>query len=334
MTRDNRTDRRGPMSIVTTVAGRPSSDPGVQRVLFGLFGCAIEASAIFFAWITAAGVETSPFNFYSGPSPSSLLLLFAAIGMLVVGAAIVAVYGSIYGNVPDPAADPTAPRDVRPGWSLGRGAVFFGAFGLGLLLMGLSLPVANLGISHALVPPYISPTVLFVPEAVDGVAVGALALGISLFTLGRGRNRPEFRAWWRRAGRYVTVTAAVVGVVVTALLVVPVRQSFSTQFEIEGGNAGGITDELFPVGIVITGSWSTDPVGPVNFTIQGGTSPGNVYAVNASSGTFTFTTTGDPWALYVFFGNSELPETVTISGTFSAPPWQWAPGEPTALPAV
>ena len=322
------------MRIVTTVAGRPISGAGASRVQFGLLGGAIAASAVFFAWLTAAGVETSPLNFYSGPSLSSLLLLFLAVGALIEGAAIVAVFASIYGNASDPARGPTAGPAVRRGWSGGRGAVFFGVFGLGLLLMGLSLPVANLGISHALTPPYISPTVLFVPETVDGVAVGALALSIALFALGRKRDRPEFRAWWRRTGRYVTVTGTGVFVVVAVLVVVPVHQSFSTQFVIAGDNGGGITDELFPAGVVVTGSWSTVPHGSVNFTIQGGTSSGNVYAVNASSGTFAFTTTGDPWALYVFVGNSETPETVTISGSFSAPTWQWAPGEPTALPAI
>jgi hypothetical protein len=325
------------MPIVTTVAGRPISGAGASRVLFGLLGGAIAASAVFFAWIMAAGVETSPSNFYSGPSLSSLLLLLLAVAVLILGAAVVAVYGSIYGTASDPARGPTEGRAVRQGWSAGREAVFFGVFGIGLLLMGLSLPVANPGSSHALTPPYISPTVLFIPETVDGVAVGALALGIALFALGRKRDRPEFRAWWRRTGRYVTVTGAVVFVVVTALLVVPVHQTFSTQFVIEGGNGGGITDELLPTGVIVTGSWSTIPEGSVNFTIQGGTSSGNVYAVNASSGTFAFTTTGDPWALYLFSGNSENPETVTVSGSFTAPTWQWAPGEPgepTALPAI
>ena len=221
--------------------------------------------------------------------------------------------------------------------SVTRASVFLVVMGVGLLLMGLALPVANLGISHGLVPLYISPSVLFVPATLDAVGLGALALGIALLAAGRTRHRSEFRAWWQRTGRSVTVSGVVVFVVVTALLVVPVRQSFSAQLSIGGGNVGGITNELFPPGTVVTGSWSTSPKGPVNFTIQGGSYSGDVYTANGSSGTFSFATTGSPWALYDFFGTSSSPETVNIGGTFTAPTWQWPPGEPgepTVLPVI
>ena len=56
------------MSVVTTLAGRPISDPGVRRIQFSLVGYAIASFAIFLAWVGAAGVETSPLNFYSGPT--------------------------------------------------------------------------------------------------------------------------------------------------------------------------------------------------------------------------------------------------------------------------
>lgn len=86
------------MSVVTTLAGRPISDPGVRRIQFSLVGYAIASFAIFLAWVGAAGVETSPLNFYSGPTPASVVLLFVAVAILVAGATVVTFLGSIYGN--------------------------------------------------------------------------------------------------------------------------------------------------------------------------------------------------------------------------------------------
>ena len=314
------------MPVATNLARSPVSDPGEGRDLLFVVGYSIASFALAFAWLSGAGVETSPFDFYSGPSLSSLLLLFGAIGMLGVGAAIVAVFGSIYGNnkgaeTPTPSTGPGASAG-----RLGRSAVFLVIFGVGLLLMGLSLPVSNLGINHSGLPSYISPTVLFVPEIVDGLALGALALGISLLALGRRRHPSEFRGWWRRTGRYVTVAGVTVLIVMAALLVVPVHQSFSTQLGISGGSSGGITVEWFPAGIAIVGSWSANPTGVVNLTIQGGS--GTNFTFNASSGTFAFVTSGVPWGVYTFFGTAAFPETVTINGTFYAPTWAWPPGEP------
>jgi hypothetical protein len=311
-----------------TAIGRPLSRPRTPRLVYSLLGYSIAAVAIFLAWLWAAGVETSPANFDSGPTPSTLLLLAVSIGLLALGAAIVAAYGSHYGNAPDATPEATGAETIGSTGSLGRVAVFLVVWGAGLLLMGLVLPVANLGISHALLPLYISPTVLFVPETVDWVALGALALGISLFIVGRKRNRSEFRAWWHRTGRYVTIAGVSVFVVVAALLFVPVQQSFSTQLSIDGGEGGGVTSEQFPAaGILVTGTWSASPVGLINLTIQD-TSGTTIYTANASSGTFSFITSGIPWPLYTFWGHSVSPETVTIHGSFSAPTWSWPPGEP------
>jgi len=319
---------REPMPTGATPMGRPPSIPRAKRLVYSLLGSSIGAVAIFLAWFWAAGVETSPTNFDSGPTPSTLLLLGVSIGVLVLGAAIVAACGSSYGNAPDATPEATAAGTIGSTRSVGRVAVFLVVWGVGSLLMGLTLPVANLGISHALLPLYISPTVLFVPDTLDGAALGALALGISLFAVGRKHNRSEFRAWWHRTGRYVTIAGVSVFVVVAALLFVPVHQSFSTQLSISGGQDGGISFEEFPAaGIQVSGSWSANPAGLVNFAIQD-TSGATIYFVNASSGTFSFVTSGVPWPLYTFWGHSVSAETVTIHGTFSAPTWSWPPGEP------
>jgi hypothetical protein len=311
-----------------TAIERPLPNPRTQRLVYSLLGYSIAAVAIFLAWLWAAGVATSPANFDSGPTSSTLLLLAASIGVLTLGAAIVAVYGSHYGTAPDTTSEATAAGTNGATSSVGRVAVFLVVWGAGLLFMGLVLPVANLGISHALLPLYISPTVLFVPETVDGVALGALAIGISLFAIGRRQNRSEFRAWWHRTGRYVTIAGVSVFVVVAALLLVPVQQSFSTQLSTDGGGGGAVSAEQFPAaGIHVTGSWSATPAGLVNLTIQDASGT-TVYTANASSGTFSFVTRGVPWPLYTFWGDSLSPETVTIHGSFSAPTWSWPPGEP------
>jgi hypothetical protein len=319
---------RGSMSTATSPMGSPFSDPRAERLPFALLGYSIAAAAIFLAWLWAAGVETSPSNFDSGPTPSTLLLLGVSIGVLVLGAAIVAVYGSVYGNTPGAAPGATSAGTLGSTRNVGRVAVFLVVLGAGLLLMGLALPVANLGISHALLPLYISPSVLFVPEAVDGIALATLALGVSLFVLERKHYRSEFHAWWRHVGQHLTVTSVTILVIVAALLLVPVHQSFSTQLSISGGQGGGISFEEFPAaGIQVTGSWSASPAGLVNFTIQD-TSGATIYTVNASSGTFSFVTSGVPWPLYTFWGHSLSSETVTVSGSYNAPIWSWPPGEP------
>jgi hypothetical protein len=301
-----------------------------QRLLFTLVGYATVCVAILAAWVGGAGVTTAPSSFDSGPNPSSLALLFAMVGMLVVGSWVVAGLGSVYGRELRPAARTTEAGTLRGVWSLGRAAIFLMVLGGGLLLMGLALPLPSpLVLCHGLVPCYLSPTVLFVPAILDGVGMGALALGISFLAFGRRRNRSEFRAWWRRTGRYVTVGGMTIVVVVAALLIVPVRQSFSTQLSVYGGGSGGIGFEVFPQGARVTGSWSANPPGLVNFTIQG-PSGADIYSSNASSGTFSFTASGVPFAVYTFWGQSASPETVSVRGSFNAPMWSWPPGEPGA----
>ncbi|MGA3022197.1 MAG: hypothetical protein ABSE66_05250 [Thermoplasmata archaeon] len=305
----------------------PAPDSRERRLVSLVIGYTLAANAITLAWAEGAGVTTSESNFYSGPpTPSSVGLLFVAVGLLATGAAIVTVFGSIYGNETEPVAETTTLRLAAPGWRFGQLAVYFAVLGVGLLLMGLSLPLGPWGLSS--LPSYLSPAVLFVPATLDGVGLGTLALGISFFILGRKRHRPEFRAWWRRTGRYVTVVGVVIIVIVAALLLVPVRQSFSTQLGMEGSDFGGLADESFPAGIAVSGSWSTNPEGPVHFTIQdpSGTA---IYTANASSGTFSFTTIGTPGAFYIFIlDHTATPETVSVNGSYVAPIWSWPPGEP------
>jgi hypothetical protein len=305
----------------------PALDSRERRLVSLVIGYTLAAIAITLAWAEGAGVTTSESNFYSGsPTPSSVGLLFVAIGLLATGAAIVTVFGSIYGNETEPVTETTSLGPAAPGWRLGQLAVFFAVLGIGLLLMGLSLPLGPWGLSAE--PSYLSPAVLFVPDTLDGVGLGVLALGISFFLLERKRHRPEFRAWWRRTGRYVTVVGVAIIVIVAALLLVPVRQSFSTQLG-AGSDFGGLADESFPAGISVSGSWSANPVGPVHLTIQ---DPSGIaiYTANASSGTFSFTTMGTPpGAFYLFIlDHTATPETVSVSGNYVAPIWWWPPGEP------
>ncbi|MGP8076422.1 MAG: hypothetical protein ACLP8Y_06810 [Thermoplasmata archaeon] len=319
------------MVVPAAPTRQPVSVQREARLAAFFVGYGMVAFAIGLAFFGGAGVVTSPTNFYSGPTPLSLALLFATIGILIAGAVVVAGFGSMLGNASEPESGARSAKLSGARLSIGRIAVFLVILGVGLLLIGLSLPLVPWCMSAALVPCYISPNVVFVPQTLDGVGLGALALGIAFFARGRMSSPSEFRAWWRRTGRYVTVVGVAVFLVTTALLVVPVRQSFSTQLRIEGGNIGGITDEVFPTGTIVTGSWSASPEGLVSFTIQGGSSGGNIYTANASSGSFSFTTTGNPWALYLFLGQSPSPETVTVSGSYIAPLWSWPPGEPTAF---
>jgi len=295
------------------------------RLPVTLVGYGMAAFSILLAWLWGAGVQTSPVDFSSGPPLSTLLLLSASIGLLALGSAIVAVFGSTYGHVVGLVIARTVSGTARPTRNVPRLAVFCFVLGIGLLLMGLLMPVANLGFSSE--PLYLSPTVLFVPATVDGAALGVLALGIALLRVGRTRYPTESRAWWRRTGRYAAVAGVVVFLLVAALLTAPVHQSFSTQLDVFSGEGGGIAVESLPQGTHVTGSWTSNPAGLVNFTIQD-TSGVTIYAVNASSGTFSFTAEGVPYTWYTFQGTASFNGTVTITGAFNAPMWSWPPGEP------
>jgi hypothetical protein len=74
----------------------PLLAPFHSRSLFSLLGFAIAGASLGFAWITAAGVQ--PDYPSTGPAPSSILLLFVAIGGLLLGAGVVARVGARYGN--------------------------------------------------------------------------------------------------------------------------------------------------------------------------------------------------------------------------------------------
>jgi len=292
--------------------------------LFSLLGFSIAGASLGFAWVTAAGVQTTSFS--SGPAPVSLWLLFVAIGGLMLGAGVVAGVGARYGNERDGTSRNGSGLDRGSAWWLGRAAVFTEITGIGLFLMGLAMPVANLGINYSGFPTVLSPTVLWVPEVVDGVALGFLTLGAGLFALGRNRRPAEFRAWWRRAGRYASVTGVAVLLLVTALLVIPVPQSFSTQLDIRAGTGGAISSQYFPNGLVIHGAWSTNPTGLVHLTIQGG--DGTNLSFNASSGTFSLVSVGVPWGVYSMIATADLSVNVTIHESFNTPWWTWPPGEP------
>ncbi|MGP8072814.1 MAG: hypothetical protein ACLPZM_06770 [Thermoplasmata archaeon] len=312
------------MSVGRMGTGPPLSVSSDPRLFFSLLGTAIAGAFLGFAWITAAGVQT---NYYSpGPALWSILLLFVAIGGVMLGAGVATGLGARYGNERD--GIPWNPGTAGQGspWWLGRAAVFTEITGIGLLLMGLGMPLANLGINHSGFPTVLSPTVLWVPEVVDGAALVLLSTGGVLLALGRNRRPAEFRAWWHRSGRYVTVAGVAVLLLVAALVAIPVPQSSAIQLDLQAGSAGAIATEYFPNGLLIHGSWSTNPTAPVQLTIQGG--DGTNLSFNASSGTFSLVSAGVPWGVYSIFATGNLSVRVTVSQSFNAPWWTWPPGEP------
>jgi hypothetical protein len=254
------------------------------------------------------------------------LLLFVAIGGLMLGAGVVAGLGARYGNEMDGARGTRGTIDRGSAWWLGRAAVLTEITGIGLLLMGLGMPLSNLGTNYSGFPTVLSPTVLWVPEVVDGAALVFLTLGGVLFVLGRNRRPAEFRAWWRRAGRYVTAAGVAVLLLVTVLLLIPVPQSFSVQLDVHAGTGGAIATEYFPNGLAIHGSWSTNPTALVHLMIQGG--DGTNLSFNASSGSFSLISAGVPWGVYSIVATGNLSVNVTVSQSFNAPWWTWTPGEP------
>ena len=301
----------------------------MRRLGIALLGYLLAGLGVLLAWTSGAGVEGLPPDYASGPASSSFLLLGVCVGLLIAGAATVAAYGSQFGSVPESPHAPSASTSARAGRRRGRFAILLVVFGVGLLLTGLALPICVplFALTHGPTPLYLSGPVLAVPDALDASALVVLAAGIALFALERKHHPSEFHAWWRRTGRYVTIAGIALVLIVAAELLVPVEQSFSTQLVTRPGSAGGIAFVWFSPGLHVTGSWGTNPTGPVNFTIQG-PSGSLLYSVNATSGAFSFETHGVPWSEYTFFGQSGSVETVTITGTYLAPNWQWYPGEP------
>jgi hypothetical protein len=299
-----------------------------HRHIAFFLGYTVAGAGILWAFVGGAGVMPSPANFASGPTSASLSLLYVTVGVVVLGAAIVARFGSIYPNVPELGATLGKAEPTRRGPASGRFAVFFVILGVGLSMMGLSLPLLPWCLSHGPAPCAISPSVVYVPHTLDVVGLALFALGIGLFVLRGLHHRPELRAWWRRTGRYVTVTGVAALVVVSGLLVIPVHQTFSNQTMVEAGS-NGIGFWIFPTGVEVAGSWTTSPSGLVNFTIQGPS--GTIYTDVATSGAFSFTASGTPWPLYTFYCSSSSHLTLIMSGSYNAPTWTWPPGEPTSL---
>jgi hypothetical protein len=300
--------------------------PAGVRVLSFFAGSGLAALAVVLVYQFGAGVVQSPTaGFYSPPTTLSLAELWLLIGLLAAGAAIAARPGLNYGT----ARGSESSTESR--WldrNVGQLAVFLGIFGVGLLLMGLSLPVYSASQLCSL-PCYMSPSVFFVPQTLDAAGLGALVLGGAFFAVERHRHRAEFRAWWHRTGRYVTIAGVSVSLVVAGLLVVPVRYSESTRIG-SGSAADGAAFLIFPAGVTVTGSWSIDPVGPVNFTVQCPTTV-TIYEGNASSGNFSCTIPpGAPWSEALFLMTSKGPESGVVNISYYAPTWLWPYGEPTA----
>jgi len=113
---------------------------------------------------------------------------------------------------------------------------------------------------------------------------------------------------------WVFIAVAVVLVVALAvLLVVPVSHPFHDELT---SSSSTPADELltFPSGAAVSGSWSVIGGGSVNFEILGAGGP--IDSATGSSGTFAFTAT---IGIYFFEVNSTTPETVDLSGSYSAP---------------
>ena len=277
------------------------------------------------------GGPNLPVRFQLGPvASSSLLLLTAVIGMIALGASVVAVYGSTYGHDVRFARSRSAPGALPRAWNVARLAIFGVVLGIELLALGLLLPNANLGISHAMEPLYISPSVLWVPEVIDGGSLGALGIGVTLLVVGRARYPTESRAWWHRTGRYVGVAASVVVLVMAALLLVPVHQSFSARAQHFRGRRW-VRIRKLPSGSARDRVVDVEFRRAVNFSIQD-TSGATIYEVNATSGTFSFTAEGVPFAEYTFWGfaasNSSVAITVLVQRAPSVVVASRGTGEP------
>lgn len=111
---------------------------------------------------------------------------------------------------------------------------------------------------------------------------------------------------------FVAVVLVIV-VVLAVLLVVPVSHPFHDELT---SSSSTPADELltFPSGAAVSGQWSVIGGGSVSFEIVGAGGP--IDSATGSSGTFAFTAT---IGIYFFEVNSTSPETVDLSGSYSAP---------------
>ncbi len=112
---------------------------------------------------------------------------------------------------------------------------------------------------------------------------------------------------------------AVVAIVLAALLLVPVTQSFSMTLVSPNSPAGVTEKRSFPSGSDVKGSWSTGCTSSMGFVIwDGGDSPA-VYSspTGSTSGQFSFTSDGQGYTFH-FSCLGPNPE-LNISGTFTGP---------------
>ncbi len=296
----------------------------------GLVGFVLAVWAALLAYAGGAGITTTTAS-YPNPSALSVVWLAICVGLLGVGAWMVAAHGSrlVADARREIVGTETPPHRLRN--RLPEGVIFLSIFGGGLLLVGLSLPLSPaLGISHGPLPIYISPSATWVPATLIAVGLCAIACAVGLFLAGRSSAPMAFRKWWRRVGRWVALLVAVVLVVTVPLLTVPVSQSYSTTLGILHANAGSITFTSFPQGSEVHGAWRTTPSTQVELTIQG-----DDYNLTQSGtyGFFNFTATGTPVPLYTFWlneANASIQVSVALTCDFSAPIWGWPPGEPGA----
>jgi hypothetical protein len=295
---------------------------------YAVVGGTLVAVGIVLAWFTAAGVRTTLNGYDNSPSLPSLVGLGGCLALVTIGAAIVAFVGSRYGRV-ESTSPPTRPGGSLRSRGIARpGAVFLTTAGGGWLLLGLLLPVSNLGISHGPLPPYLPPSVLVVPQVVDATGLVLLAGGIALFARGRRRYPNEFGRWWRRTGRVALAVTVAIIVLFAALLLVPVSQSSSFGMVLSGGPGGAIGFTSFPRGVSVTGTW-TSVGGPAELNVTD-SSGAPIYSVNATGGTFSFVAEGIPVPLYTYWCTSATAVSVQLTFTYQAPYWMWPPGEPGA----
>ncbi len=124
------------------------------------------------------------------------------------------------------------------------------------------------------------------------------------------RAKPD----WMLRAELIAIGVVAVSVILAILALAPVQHSYSEQFGSSYPNPGVATLTV-PKGSDVTGSWSTNDSGTVEFAIldAGQTL---VYSSDAHNGTYTFTASDPPYTLGAI---SYVSETVYVWGTYSAP---------------
>jgi hypothetical protein len=143
---------------------------------------------------------------------------------------------------------------------------------------------------------------------------GALLSAAEPPGVGSGAARPA-RDSAARLLAFLAVALIVVAFVILAT--VPFPKPYSLTIAEQPGNVGwtNVTNQTFPVGSVVSGSWHTWSGGKVEFTIE--TANGStVYEELASSGSFSFLA---QHSLYEFRTVSSAAQNTSVNGTYSAP---------------